>query len=324
LRVLVTGAGGFIGSNMADRLLSAGHRVVGYDNMSTGQWHFLEGAKEHAHFTLHEADLLDRESLSRAMKGAEMVVHLAANADVRFGTEHPRKDLDQNTIATWNVLEAMREQGCRRIVFSSTGSVYGEPEIFPTPETCPFPIQTSLYGASKVAAEGLIQAYCEGFGMQGYIFRFVSILGERYSHGHVFDFYQQLTQHPERLHVLGNGHQRKSYLYVQDCIDAILTAIDRADGKLNIFNLGTDEYCEVNDSIGWICEHLGLHPQLSYSGGERGWVGDSPFILLDCSRIRALGWRPRLSIKEAVLATIKYVSQGKKVQSNRALDGGMQ
>jgi UDP-glucose 4-epimerase len=308
LRVLVTGAAGFIGSNMTDRLLSDGHSVVGFDNFSTGQRGFLESAMSHAQFTLHEADLLDRDSLARAMKGAELVVHFAANADVRFGTEHPRKDLDQNTIATWNVLEAMREQGCKRIVFSSTGSVYGEPEIFPTPETCPFPLQTSLYGASKLAAEGLIQAYSEGFGMQSYIFRFVSILGERYTHGHVFDFYQQLAEHPEHLHILGDGHQKKSYLYVQDCIDAILIALDRVGGKVNIFNLGTDEYCEVNDSIGWICEHLGLRPRLSYSGGERGWIGDSPFILLDCSRIRALGWRPRLTIQQALLATIKFVS----------------
>ena len=308
MRVLVTGAAGFIGSHMVDRLLSAGHSVVGFDNMSTGQRSFLENAAGNPRFTFHEEDLLEGGSLKRAVQGCELVVHLAANADVRFGTEHPRKDLNQNTIATWNVLEAMREQGCKRIVFSSTGSVYGEPEIFPTPETCPFPVQTSLYGASKLAAEAMIQAYCEGFGLQAYIFRFVSILGERYTHGHVFDFYQQLSQHPERLHVLGDGHQKKSYLYVQDCIDAILTALERADAKVNIFNLGTDEYCEVNDSIGWICEHLGLHPRLSYSGGKRGWVGDSPFIFLDCSRIRALGWRPRVTIKEAVLATIKYVS----------------
>jgi UDP-glucose 4-epimerase len=308
LRVLVTGTAGFIGSHMVDRLLSAGHNVVGFDNMSTGRRRFLEGALLNQRFTFHQADLLDRNSLGQAMQGAEMVIHFAANADVRFGTEHPRKDLDQNTIATWNVLEAMRQENCKRIVFSSTGSVYGEPEIFPTPETCPFPVQTSLYGASKLAAEGLIQAYCEGFGMQGYIFRFVSILGERYSHGHVFDFYKQLSEHPKELHVLGNGHQRKSYLYVQDCIDAIVLALDRANAKVNIFNLGTDEYCEVNDSIGWICQHLGLHPKLTYSGGERGWVGDSPFILLDCSRIRALGWRPKLTIQQAVLATIKYVS----------------
>ena len=308
MRVLVTGAAGFIGSNMVDRLLSAGYSVIGFDNFSTGQRQFLESALSHPQFILQEADLLDRARLAQAMSGVELVIHLAANADVRFGTEHPRKDLEQNTLATWNVLEAMREQGCRRIAFSSTGSVYGEPDIFPTPETCPFPIQTSLYGASKLAAEGLIQAYCEGFGMQAYIFRFVSILGERYSHGHVFDFYRQLAAHPDRLHVLGNGHQRKSYLYVQDCIDAILLALEKADAKVNIFNLGTDEYCKVNDSIGWICGHLGLNPKLTYSGGERGWVGDSPFILLDCSRIRGLGWQPRLTIKQAVLATIKFVS----------------
>jgi UDP-glucose 4-epimerase len=308
LRIFVTGAAGFIGSNMVDRLLAAGHTVVGFDNFSTGQRRFLENALAHPQFNLVQGDLLERNALSKAMAGADLVIHFAANADVRFGTDHPRRDLDQNTVATWNVLEAMREQGCNRIVFSSTGSIYGEPEIFPTPETCAFPLQTSLYGASKLAAEGLIQAYCEGYGIQGYIFRFVSILGERYSHGHVFDFYKQLAEHPGHLHVLGNGHQRKSYLYVQDCIDAILVALDKAKGKVNIFNLGTDEYCEVNNSIGWICEYLGLSPELTYSGGERGWVGDSPFILLDCSRIRALGWRPRLTIKEAVVATIKFVS----------------
>ncbi len=293
---------------MVDRLLAAGHDVIGYDNMSTGQRRFLEGAFANPRFTFHQADLLDRPSLSQAMQGCELVVHFAANADVRFGTQHPRKDLEQNTIATWNVLEAMREHGCKRIVFSSTGSIYGEPEIFPTPESCPFPVQTSLYGASKVAAEGLIHGYCEGFGMQSYIFRFVSILGERYSHGHVFDFYRQLAEHPDRLHVLGNGHQRKSYLYVQDCIDAIFKVLDHAKNKVNIFNLGTDEFCEVNDSVGWICEYLGVRPKITYSGGERGWVGDSPLILLDCSRIRALGWRPRLTVREAVLATIRFVS----------------
>ena len=322
MKVFLTGAAGFIGSHMADRLLAAGHEVIGYDNMSTGQRRFLKEATNNPRFTLHEADLLELETLTRAMQGAELVIHFAANADVRFGTQHPRKDLDQNAIATWNVLEAMRQQGCKRSVFSSTGSIYGEPQIFPTPETCPFPIQTSLYGASKLAAEGLIQAYCEGFGMQSYIFRFVSILGERYSHGHVFDFYQQLAEHPDRLHVLGNGHQRKSYLYVQDCLDAILLALDRAREKVNIFNLGTDEYCEVNDSIGWICEYLGVHPKLTYSGGERGWVGDSPFILLDCSRIRALGWKPRLTIREAVLATIKYVSANPSEKMLPTASGG--
>jgi UDP-glucose 4-epimerase len=307
MRPFVTGAAGFIGSTLAERLIDQGHEVVGYDNLSTGKLRFLERARNHPSFRLVQADLLDTESLKDAMAGADCVFHLAANADVRFGTEHPRKDLDQNTIATWNVLEAMRATGARRIAFSSTGSIYGEPDVFPTPENAPFPIQTSLYGASKLAAEGLIQAYTEGFGMQGYIFRFVSILGERYSHGHVYDFYKQLKQHPDTLHVLGNGKQRKSYLYVQDCVDAILTAIEKADAKINVFNLGTDEYCEVNDSVGWICETLGVNPSITYGGGERGWVGDSPFIFLDCSRIRQLGWRPALTIREAVIRTTEYL-----------------
>ena len=315
MRVLVTGAAGFIGSHMVDRLIIGGHEVIGLDNFSTGQRRFLEGALAHSRFSLRECDLLDRESLKKAMRGVDLVVHFAANADVRFGTEHPRKDLDQNTIVTWNVLETMRDCDCKRIVFSSTGSIYGEPDIFPTPENSPFPVQTSLYGASKLAAEGLIQAYCEGFGIQGYIFRFVSILGERYSHGHVFDFYRQLSEHPDLLHVLGNGHQKKSYLYVHDCIEAIFLALEKASGKVNIFNLGTDEYCEVNDSIQWICDYLEVDPKIIYAGGERGWIGDSPFILLDCSRIRALGWRPRLSIREAVLATIKFVSGEQPVKS---------
>jgi len=181
---------------------------------------------------------------------------------VRFGADHPRRDLDQNVVATWNVLEAMRRNGVGRIAFASTVSIYGEAAVIPTPEDCPFPIQTSLYGASKLAAEGLIAAYCETFGIRACLFRFVSILGERYSHGHIFDFYRQLLEHPDYLTVLGNGRQRKSYLYVQDCVDAIFRAMETAAEKVTVLNLGTDEYCEVNDSIGWICGRLGW---------SRGW-----------------------------------------------------
>lgn len=307
MHAFVTGAAGFIGSNLVDRLLGAGHSVVGYDNMSTGQRRFLESASKSSRFKLVEADLLDTGALRSAVAGSDMVFHLAANADVRFGTHHPFRDIEQNTIATYNVLEAMRANGLKRIAFSSTGSVYGEATVFPTPENAPFPVQTSLYGNSKVAAEGLISSYCEGFGFQGFIFRFVSILGERYTHGHVFDFYRKLLADPSKLEVLGNGKQRKSYLYVQDCIDAILIAIERATDRVNIFNLGQDEYCEVNQSIGWICERLQLKPMLEYTGGERGWIGDNPFIFLDCRRIRALGWTPKLSIQNGVLNTLEYL-----------------
>jgi UDP-glucose 4-epimerase len=179
--------------------------------------------------------------------------------------------------------------------------------VFPTSENAPFPIQTSLYGASKLAGESLIQAYCEGYGFQGFIFRFVSILGERYTHGHVFDFYKKLRDDPTRLPILGNGKQRKSYLYVHDCMDAIMLVMEKAKEKVNIYNLGTDEYCEVNDSVGWITEHLGLNPERIYSGGERGWVGDSPFIFLDCRKVRALGWSPKLSIREGIIRTLDYL-----------------
>jgi UDP-glucose 4-epimerase len=307
LHCLVTGCAGFIGSNLVDRLLANGHEVTGYDNFSTGQKDFLEQALSHNRFHLVQGDTLDLDDLTLAMRGADLVFHLAANADVRFGTMHPRKDLDQNTIATFNVLEAMRANDVRRIAFSSTGSIYGEPEIFPTPEIAPFPVQTSLYGASKLAGEGLIQAYCEGFAFQSFLFRFVSILGERYSHGHVVDFVASLRRNPHELRVLGDGQQRKSYLYVQDCIDAMLLAVETSRAKVNILNLGTDEWCRVDDSIGWITERLGVTPHRIYSGGSRGWIGDSPFIFLDCSRIRLLGWRPVLSIRESVIRTVDYL-----------------
>jgi len=279
---------------------------------------FLRGAAGCPRFRLAQGDVLDLPGLTQAMSGCDFVFHLAANADVRFGLEHPRTDLEQNAIATWNVLEAMRANRVECIAFASTGSVYGEPEVFPTPEDAPFPVQTSLYAASKVAAEGLISAYCEGFGMRGYIFRFVSILGERYTHGHVFDFYRQLRVHPEYLEVLGNGRQRKSYLHVNDCVAAILAAVENADARVNIFNLGLDEYCEVNDSIRWITEHLGVSPELRYAGGARGWVGDSPFIFLDCSRIRKLGWAPQLTIREGVIRTVDFLKNNGWVFDRRA------
>jgi UDP-glucose 4-epimerase len=310
-KVFVTGATGFIGSNLVDRLLAAGVSVVGYDNLSTGRREFIAEALRHKAFRLIEGDVLDTASLTSAMAGCDFVFHLAANADVRFGLQHPRRDLEQNTIATFNVLEAMRANSVKHIAFASTGSIYGEAEVIPTPETAPFPVQTSLYGASKLAGEGMIMAYSEGYKFRSWIFRFVSILGERYSHGHVFDFYKQLLADPTRLAVLGDGTQRKSYLYVHDCIDAMLHAIKHAEGSVNVYNLGTPEYCRVNDSIGWITDHLGLKPQLNYSGGSQGWVGDNPFIFLDTARIRALGWQPKLSIREGIVRTVQWLSQNR-------------
>ena len=318
MKTFVTGAAGFIGSHLVDRLLADGHNVVGYDNFSTGRHRFLENASRHPRFRLVKGDLLNATALAEAMDGCDFVFHLAANADIRFGTDDPRRDLDQNTIGTFNVLESMRTRGVRRIAFASTGSVYGEAPVFPTPESAPFPVQTSFYAASKLGAEGFITAYCEAFGFQGFIFRFVSILGERYTHGHVFDFVKRLRQDPTELRVLGNGKQRKSYLYVGDWIAAVLTAVERSTEGVNIFNLGTDEYCEVVDSAGWISERLGVSPRLTFTGGDRGWIGDNPFIFLDCSKIRALGWRPRLSIREGIVCTVDFLTANPWVLEARA------
>ncbi len=311
VKCLITGGAGFIGSSMADRLLSEGKTVVVYDNLSTGMERFVEHNHDNPSYELIRGDLLDFEKLLDAMKKAQpqIVFHFAANADIRHGTEDTRRDLEQNTIATYNVLETMRLTGCREVVFSSTGPVYGEPEIFPTPENAPFPIQTSLYGASKLAGEALIQAFCEAFDMKGWIYRFVSILGERYTHGHVFDFCKALTKNPERLRILGNGKQRKSYLYIQDCLDAILLSLEKSREKVNIFNLGTNEYVTVDFSADIITRKLGLKPEREYTGGERGWVGDSPFVFLDISKIRSLGFEPKVSIEESIIKTVEYLSE---------------
>jgi len=320
--IFITGAAGFIGSSLADRLLAEGKHVVGWDNCSTGQRRFLEGAVKHPNFKFVPGDNLDLDALTKAMVGCDTVFHLAANADVRFGLNHPSKDLQQNTIATFNVLEAMRANGIKTIAFSSTGSVYGEATIIPTPEDHPFPVQTSLYAASKLAGEGLIHAYCEGYGFEGYVFRFVSILGERYTHGHVFDFFQQLTQHPEHLKVLGDGTQRKSYLYVQDCLGAMLHVMNaglalKAKHRVEVYNLGTPEYVQVNDSIRFICGALGLKPRLDYTGGDRGWIGDNPFIFLDTKKIQATGWKPALTIEQGIGRTLEWLKQNQWVYEKR-------
>jgi len=311
MKYFVTGGAGFIGSNFVDRLLKDGNEVIVYDNFSTGMIEFLKDAKKNPNFKLITGDILDTSLLTKSMSGCDFVFHLAANADVRYGTEHPYKDLQQNTIGTFYVLEAIRQNGIKKIAFSSTGSVYGESSVIPTPENAPFPIQTSLYGASKVAGEGLIQAFCEGYNIQAWIFRFVSILGKNYQHGHIFDFTKQLMEHPDYLNILGDGTQKKSYLNVKDCIDGMINTIHGFNDKINIFNLGTFEYVEVNESIEIICKELNVNPKIIYSGGKRGWIGDNPFILLDTKKARSLGWKPLYTIRESIVETVEYLKQNK-------------
>jgi UDP-glucose 4-epimerase len=311
-RACITGGAGFIGSTLADRLSADGVEIVIVDDFRTGRREFVAELLDRPSTTLVEGDVLDQTLLEDAFVGCEWIFHLQANADVRRGLEHPRRDLEQNTIATSTVLEAMRAVGVSRIAFSSSGSVYGEPENFPTPEDVPFPIQTSLYAASKLAGEGIIGAYAHGYGFTGLVFRFASILGERYTHGHVYDFYRALKRDPTRLRVLGDGRQEKTYLYVQDCVSAMLTAVAAHDadvGSMFVYNLGTDETIVVDDSLAVITRHLRVSPAVEHMGGLRGWAGDSPLIHLDCSRIRALGWRPLLTIEESIIRTLEWLER---------------
>lgn len=319
MRCFVTGAAGFIGSNLVTRLLELGHSVVGYDNLSTGHKEFTEYPVREAigQYEFFKEDLFSTGRLAHVMQGCDIVFHLAANADVRYGSEHPDLDIEQNIIGTQYVLEAMYENNIRRIVFTSTASVYGEPSVFPTPENAPFPIQTSLYGASKLAAEGLIQAYCETFGFQAYIFRLVSVLGERYSHGHVFDFYKQLKEHPDRLDVLGNGNVVKAYIYVKDVIEAIERGINFSFDPINIFNVSPNWTIAVRNAAPVTAECMGLKPKINFGEGWRGWIGDNRRVQLDCTKLKALRWFPTLNYYEMVSRTVNYLKENEWLLNTR-------
>ena len=305
-KVIVTGCAGFVGSTLSERLLADGYYVTGIDNFSTGKIQFVKNLRKYKKFKLHKFDLLDEKKTNRIIKNHSAVFHFAANADVKDGLKHPKKDLEQNTIVTFNVLNNLRKNKIKKIIFSSTGSIYGEPKKFPTKEDYKFPVQTSLYGASKLASEGLIQAFSNGYGIKSYIFRFVSLFGKKYTHGHLFDFYKQLQTHPNKLYVLGNGLQKKSYLNISDCIDAMLLSLKKSNNLVNIFNLGLDEYITVNQSIKYKIKYLKLKPRIIYAGGARGWVGDSPKIHLDINKIRKIGWKPKKNIEQSVVETLEY------------------
>jgi UDP-glucose 4-epimerase len=307
-RALVTGAAGFIGSHLADALLARGAEVVVYDNFSTGRAEFLPSPPP-PQLRIVKGDVLDLPALQRAMAGCDFVFHCQANADVREGKQKTRVDLEQNTISTWNALEAARVNEVKNFAFASSAAVYGEPEAFPTPENYA-PIQTSLYGASKLACEAMLQAYSEYFGMRSFSYRFVSWIGERYTHGIVFDVMKKLLADPARLPLLGDGRQRKSYLYVKDGVAGVLLGIERAVALKNVYNLGHDEFIDVRQVISIILDELKLRDvRLEFAGGQRGWPGDSPLVHVDTSRIKALGWRPAVSIEEGLRRTVRYLQE---------------
>jgi UDP-glucose 4-epimerase len=313
-KAFVTGGAGFIGSHVTDGLLEKGISVVIYDNLSTGRREFVPSSKK---ATFIEGDVLDLENLRKSMEGCDAVFHFQANADVRGGKVRTRVDLEQNTIATWNVLEAMRLNSVPLIAFASSSAIYGEPEVFPTPESYA-PTQTSLYGASKLAGEAMIQAYCEYYGMRCFLFRFVSWIGERYSHGVIFDFLKKLKQNPRQLDVLGDGQQRKSYLYVKDGVSGILRAVAEAADSKNVFNLGHHEYVTVVELARILFDEAGLkNVEMRFTGEKRGWVGDSPLVHLDTTKISRLGWKPETSIEEGIRRTVRFLAANPEILNSR-------
>lgn len=310
---LVTGSAGFIGSNLVDELLKKKLMVIGVDNFRTGKKKFFKKHLKNKNFIFKRLDLTNKNHLSKIFKNKiDIIFHMAANADVRKGYLNPLNDLKYNTIMTSNILEYVRKKKIKEFVFCSTGSIYGESEQIPTPENDKFPIQTSMYGASKLACEGLIQAYTEAYKIKSYIFRFVSILGQRYTHGHIIDFYKKLKKNNKKLKILGNGYQKKSYLHVNDCIDAILHTVQKNNkNKINIYNLGTNETITVKESAKIICKYLKLKPKLNFTGGKRGWIGDVPLIKLSTNKIRNTGWRPKNTIRKSIIDTLKYLQTDK-------------
>ena len=307
MRYFVAGGAGFIGSHLVDRLVKMGGVAV-YDNLSSGKREFTQHHLNRDSFRFIQGDILDRDCLAKAMKGSDVVFHMAANPEVRAGTDDTELDLKQGTIATYNVLETMRLHGIKRVVFASSSTVYGEVTGLPIPEDYG-PLQPiSLYGASKLACEGLITAFCHLFGMQAWIFRFANVVGDRATHGVIFDFINKLKRNPKELEILGDGTQQKPYIYVEDCVDGILYGFQHSDAQANVFNLGNSDVTGVTTIAQMLVEGMGLaNVKLKYTGGERGWPGDVPQVRLDTSRMEKLGWKPKYNSDEAVRLAIKEI-----------------
>lgn len=317
--IFITGGAGFIGSQMAERLLAEGHAVVSYDNLILGKREFLVTALQSPKFRFVEADLLDLDRVVAEMKGADLVIHLAANSDISQGAERSDVDLKNGTIATYNTLEAMRRTGVRDVLFASTSAIYGEAAVKPTPESYGplFPI--SFYGASKLACEGLVSAFAHNCGLRAIVFRFANIVGPRATHGAIHDFLKRLKTNPSELRVLGNGTQRKSYLHVSDCIDGMLYARKRhfetetrPPGFFECYNLASEGVTQVSSIaaavVDEVTRRVGTKPALVFGSEDRGWVGDVAFTWLDGERFAKTGWRARLNSDAAVEQAVRDIA----------------
>lgn len=297
--VVVTGGAGAIGSILVRSLVARGHEVRVLDNLSSGRRSHLTDVDRPGRLRIVETDLRT-DARPAEFSGAEAVWHLAANPDIRLGTSDPTTDLHHGTVATFNVLEAARRADVGRVLFSSSSVVYGLPTVFPTPEDYGPLLPQSLYGASKLAGEGLLSAYAHCYGIRAYIFRFANIIGPTMTHGVIYDFFDKLRRDPARLEVLGDGRQSKSYLWVDDCVGAMLRAEDQSHELVNVFNLGTRDRVSVAQIAERVVRAAGGRARIEYTGGERGWAGDVPQQLLAVDRIERLGWRPSMNASEAV------------------------
>lgn len=308
MKYLVTGGAGFIGSNIVDHIIDKGDSVIVYDNFSTGKKIFINHHLKNKNFKLVVGDVLDNKKLTKAMKGVDFVFHIAAHADVRSGLNDHFIDHHQNLEATQSVLEAMHKNGVKKIAFSSTSSVYGDADFHPTDENAPFK-PTSLYGATKVACESYINAYATYYDWNAYIFRFVSFVGERYTHGIIFDVLHRLHKNPKELILLSDGTPRKSSIYVKDGVNAIFKGIQKGKKQVNIFNIGHDDILTVDEIVDTILSSANIKTKKKYIGGKRGWKGDNNFVHLDNKKLIKLGWKPKVSFKEGIEKTVKYIKE---------------
>ncbi|RXA18051.1 SDR family NAD(P)-dependent oxidoreductase [Methanosarcina sp. MSH10X1] len=311
-KILVTGGAGFIGSHLVDRLLEEGNNVTVFDNLSSGEIEFIQHHLENPDFTLIKGDLLDQEAIDIACKNIDFVCHVAANPDVKLGASDTRVHLDQNILATYNLLEAMRKNSIKEIAFTSTSTVYGEASVMPTPEDYGPLIPISLYGASKLACEALITSYSHTFDMQAWIFRFANIVGPRSTHGITVDFIRKLKKQSNVLEILGDGKQEKSYLHVSECVDAILFLIEKNEEKVNIFNIGSEDTISATEIGRAVIEEMGLsNVEFSYTGGSRGWKGDVPRMRLGIEKMKSLGWEPGYTSERSVRETARALLEKK-------------
>jgi UDP-glucose 4-epimerase len=302
VKAFISGSCGFLGSALVDRLVADGHSVIGADNMRTGFYRHTNPGADYQYF-----DILDYPRLCQAMRGVDTVYHLAANADISGNWGQPTLCIQQNVIATSNILEAMRANGIKRIAFASSSAVYGDSATSLTPEDCPWPTQTSLYGASKVAGEALVSAYCAGQGFEGYIFRFSPVVGERYTHGHIFDFVKQLTADPTKLKVKSNGLTRKPYVYVGDVVEAMLHVMRLPATYPQIYNITNPDVVALRESITWICSAMNVSPEITYGAADIGWSGDMPVLWPSPEKLMATGWAPSVTSEEGIRRTVRWL-----------------